>query len=415
MSQLRVILAGGTVRELREAARIAQEAGAQVRLADHAGEALAFARTQGADLILADIGCDVPALLVQLRRERIAVPVLACGVDAPATAAVAAVRAGAIDFLPLPPSRELIAAALLSIGHRPVALVGSDPAWRNAVATAERLAATRLPLLIAGAPGTGKQLLARRVHALSGRTGPFVTVDALEKHDGPALRSELFGHRAGDFDGAFADRLGKLGEADGGTLLVRRAEALGGELQDMLLPLLGARKARLIVTAGNREALRPMLAEALAPSEIRLLPLRERRGDILLLAKHFAAEAARSERMPVPAFDEGAVQALHEHDWPGNVPELQQVVQRAVLTSAAGAIDRADLPLGSAKPNGELSIAGLVGRSMEEVERALILGTLERCGGNRTSASAILGISVRTMRNKLKAFQGEGYPVVPAA
>ena len=414
--QLRLILAGGRVPELRQAARLAQEAGAQVRLADYAAEALAFARGVGADLLLADIGCDVPLLIAALRRERIAIPVLACGVDAPALAAVAAVRAGAIDFLPLPPSRELIAAALLAIGHRSIELVGDDPDWRRVVAQAERLAAARAPILISGAQGSGKQALARRLHALSGRGGPMVLLDGLSGLHEEAFRSELFGHRAGEFAGALADRPGKYHEAGGGTLLVRRADGLPAATQQELARAIRPTGTGLIVTALARTALHPDLAACLSLIEARLPPLAERGADVAPLARFFASQIAADEGFGCPRFAAGALDALAGHDWPGNVAELEQVVQRAVLLAGPAPISAADLiPVeAAARAEREPAVGALVGRSMEEVERAMILGTLARCGGNRTSASAILGISVRTMRNKLRAFAGDGYRIAPA-
>ena len=417
MSALRLILVGGGTGELRQAARLAQEAGAQVRLADHGPEALAFARQYGADLILADVSCDVPRLIAGLRRERIILPVLACGVDAPATMAVAAVRAGAVDFLPLPPSRELIAAALLTIGHRPTELVGNDPEWRRVVAFAERFAPARTPILITGAAGTGRQMLARRLHALSGRSGAAVLFDTLAGSDLDAAVSELFGHRAGDFDGAVADRAGKIGEAVGGTLILRRAEALPPDLQRALPAVLAGSAVRLIVTAGARCALQPEFAAALSVAEVPLPGLKHRRSDIPALAHHFAAQIAAAEDLPAASLSSEAVEMLCAYDWPGNVAELQEVVHRAVLLARGAPVTGRDLVLGNGCTLGEesLSVGDLVGRSVEEVERALILGTLARCGGNRTSASAILGISVRTMRNKLRAFQSEGYAVAPAA
>lgn len=418
MSQLRLILLGGAVQELRLAARLAAESGAQVRLADDAAEALAFARHQGADLMMADVMADVPALVTALRRERIAVPVLACGVDAPATRAVAAVRAGAIDYLPLPPSKELIAAALLSIGHRPTALVGEHPSWRAVVGLGERFAATRAPILLTGAPGTGKQALARHLHAASGVSGLLVLFDpaAMVGDDEAALRSELFGHQAGAFDGVIADRPGKLGEAAGGTLLVRQVGLLPLALQQALAEALVQRPVRLIATQPSGAApLHPALAARLAPATLTLPPLSQRGDDLLLLARTLLDRAATSEGLAPPRLTGEAIARLRTHDWPGNTAELDLVVHRALLLAGPGPITAAEILLDSEPTATNSTVDSLVGHSMEEVERALILGTLARCGGNRTSASAILGISVRTMRNKLRALKAEGLAIAPAA
>lgn len=418
MSSLRLILAGGTRQELRLAARLAQEAGAQVRLAEDGAEALLFARRHGAELLLADVSRgEVPALLAALRRERISVPVLACGVDAPAPLAVAAVRAGALDYLPLPPSRELIAAALLSIGHRRVELVGEDAEWMRVVGHAARFAPSPAPILISGPAGSGKQALARWLHGRSGRHGPLVLLDGLEESTQEVQRSELLGHVQGDFEGAVADRPGKLGEAAGGTLLVRRADGLAPATQAALARAVGGTDVRLIATVGSRAILQPELAALLSLVEAPLPPLSARGGDVLLLARLFARQFAAGQGMAPPTFAPCGMAALQAHDWPGNVTELEEVVHRAMLLAPSGPIRATDLVLAGGRPLGEraLPVGELVGRTMEEVERALILGTLARCGGNRTNASAILGISVRTMRNKLRALRGDGFDIAPAA
>jgi DNA-binding NtrC family response regulator len=414
VSQLRLILLGGERLEIRQAARLAAESGAQVRLADSAAEALLFARTHGADLVMAELASDVPALIAALRRERIAVPVLACGVDAPATRAVAAVRAGAIDYLPLPPSRELIAAALLAIGHRPAPLVGAHPSWLGVVSRGELFAQTGVALLIVGAPGTGKQALARHLHQASGATGPLVLFDAADQaNDGDAVNSELLGHRAGAFDGAVADRPGKLGEAAGGTLLIRHIDRLPLGLRDQLATALTGSNARLIATAADDAD----LAQQFGFATLALPPLAQRGTDLLLLARRFADRAAAEEQRPAPRFTAAALAALETHDWPGNVAELENVIGRALLLSPGLAIDAHDIVTGAepAPLTDGLTVTPLVGQSLEAVERALILGTLTRCGGNRTSASAILGISVRTMRNKLREMRADGLAIAPAA
>ena len=418
MSSIRLILAGGARQELRHAARLAQEAGAQVRLAEDGAEALLFARRHGADLLLADVSRnDVPALVAALRAERIALPVLACGVDAPAPLAVAAVRSGAIDYLPLPPSRELIAAALLSIGNRADQLIGEDREWRRVVDHVSRFAASAAPILITGPAGSGKQALGRHLHRLSGRSGPLVLLDCLGDSEEEVQRSELLGHRRDAFDGAVADRAGKLGEAAGGTLLVRRAEALAPSLQQALAQAAPRVDVRLIVTAASRTLLQPELFKLLSLVEAPVPSLAGRHRDILPLAEAFVRQLAAAQGLAAPILAPCAVRALEAHPWPGNVSELEEVIHRALALAGAGPIRAADLVLADGRMLGapHLPIGELVGRTMEEVERALILGTLQRCNGNRTSASAILGISVRTMRNKLRLLKGEGVDIAPAA
>lgn len=437
---VRMTLVGAQHSIFRQAAQMAREAGALVTMADDQKAALDLLRRSGGDLVMIDVSLDVPRFMSALRAERIAIPAIACGIDATAEQAVAAVRGGARDYLPLPPDRDLIAAAIMSVASPPLDMVGDCDAIREAIGFAKSMAKIAAPMLICGEPGTGKEVMARLIHASSGRPGHFVTVEC----HGVApeiLESELFGHESGAFPGALAHRVGRLDEAEGGTLFLRGIDALAPALQARLLEAMqaaeaastgapaSARAGARLITSTSRDIrslveqgqFRADLIARLGLAEIALPPLRERGADIMALARHFAARYARLYDLPPRAFDEEACRVLDGYSWPGNVRELEETIHRATLLARSGTIGndalvhtngtRFEAPAGDEE---SIPVEHLVGHTVAEVERELILHTLERCGGNRTSASSILGISVRTMRNKLKSFVEAGIAVSPS-
>jgi len=440
---IRLLLVGAPGTEFRLAASMARDAGAEVVMADTIADAVALLRVGHAGLVMVDVELDVPALMAQLRAERFAVPVLACGIDAPAAKAVAAIRAGARDYVPLPPQADLIAAAITSVIPQPaVTMIGDDPALRRAADFGLAMAHSRAPVLISGENGTGKEVMARAIHAASGRSGRFLTVEC----SGVAadiVEAELFGHEAGAFPGAVARRLGRIEEAAEGTLFLRDVECLSAATQAKLVAALqegvvrrlggtGASPISARLIASTRRDLDERVAAGsfrgdllgrLALVRIALPPLRERTADVPLLVRHFTACVAAANGLPPLPFTNKSLALLAGYHWPCNVRELEDVVHRAMLLAHGAVIapDSIVLTDGSriaapaaTDPADRMEVEALVGRTVEEVERELILQTLERCHGNRTSASSILGISVRTMRNKLKTFIEAGIPVAPA-
>jgi two-component system response regulator HydG len=439
----RLLLIGAPGSAFRLAAEMARGAGATVVMADTPADALPILRGDGAGLVMIDVATDVQGFMTMLRRERFAVPVLACGIDASAQRAVAAIHAGAQDYIPLPPERELIAAALAStVLQRVDRVIGDDPVFRRTVAFGLAVAPSRAPLLITGEGGCGKEAVARAIHTASGRSGRFVSV-ACSGVAADILDSELFGHEAGAFAGATARRCGQVEAAADGTLFLRDIAALPPLAQARLAQMLAngavARiggnaavpvTARVIASTGTDLAARVAegsfradLHARLQLIEVALPPLRQRRQDISLLAAGFAERCALANSLPPRPLSPEALALLGDYGWPGNVRELEDVIHRALLLATGAQITPDDIVLidgsristisqGAGRLH--LEVEALIGRTVEEVERALILRTLERCRGNRTSASNILGISVRTMRNKLKSFIEAGIPVAPA-
>lgn len=440
----RLLLAGVPGTALRLAADLARQSGAHVFQADTIDAALAGARHEGGDLAMIDVDLDIARFIASLRNERIAMPVIACGIEASAEKAVAAIRAGARDYVPLPPDRDLIAAAITSVTLRSVAIVGQDHAFVRAIEYGAAMARSSAAMLVRGAPGTGKELAARSIHQASGRRGPFIAVECAGVAP-DILKSELFGHETGAFAGAIARRTGRMAEAAHGTLFLRQIDMLPAFLQAKLsdalqygrvIPVGGEDQvpltARLI--ASTTQDLRTLVAEGqfrsdlkhrLGLIEIMLPALKDRGGDIALLAQHFARLRSQENGLAPRVPDDAALELLARHDWPENVRELEAVMHRAVLLSTDNRIRPAQLVLADGMRIGAVHreavpastattpppVDALVGRAMADVERDLILQTLDHCRGNRTSASSILGISVRTMRNKLREFSAAGYHI----
>ena len=302
---------------------------------------------------------------------------------------------------------------------------------------ARRYATAEACVLITGESGTGKEMVARLVHDYSKRArGPFVAVNCAAIPD-QLLESELFGHERGAFTGAVARRVGRFEEASGGTLLLDEVSEMEPRLQAKLLRAiqereidrLGGTRAvpvdlRLIATS-NRDleravtegSFRADLLFRLNDLAIRLPPLRERPLDVEALARHFATRLAHLNGIPHRPLSSGALARLRAMPWRGNVRELENCVHRAVVLAQGAAIEPGDLELDPASTLGESAptTAGMVGRTMAEVERQMIVDTLRHTFGNRTHAATILGISIRTLRNKLRGYADAGVAVPASA
>ncbi|MDE2582862.1 MAG: sigma-54-dependent Fis family transcriptional regulator [Rhodospirillales bacterium] len=436
---MRVLIIGSLAGELGQAGRIAMARGAQLDQADHAEAALARLRADArVDLVLCELSHDVGFVVRALAAERIAVPVVACGSGADPDAAVAAIRAGAREFLPLPPDPELIAAILEAAAGESHALILRDPVMQATVRRAEQVARADASVLIAGESGTGKEVLARHIHRRSRRAGgPFVALNCAAIPEN-LLESELFGHEKGAFSGAVARRVGKFEAADGGTLLLDEISEMDIRLQAKLLRALQEREidriggavpvrvnVRILATTNRdlpvevaRGTFREDLYFRLNVVGLRIPPLRERPGDVAALADHFTRRYAEVNGLPYRPLSPAAQARLAAHSWRGNVRELENAIHRAVLLADGDAIGADAIELGPHAPADPHrpqpgGISGLVGRTMEDVERALILETLGHTLGNRTHAATILGISIRALRNKLRDYAAQGLPVPP--
>lgn len=539
---MQVLIVGGLGGQIGAASKIAMARGATVQLAESITTALNILRAgKRIDLVMADITLDVGALIEAIAAERINVPVVACGVGNDINGAVNAIKAGAQEYLPLPPEPELIAAIFEAVTEENHALIHRDPRMAETLRLAEQVSRSTASILITGESGTGKEILSRFVHRKSNRADkPFVAVNCAAIPDN-LLESELFGHEKGAFTGALARRIGKFEEADGGTLLLDEISEMDVRLQAKLLRAiqekeidrLGSNKpvkvdVRLIATSNrNLEEyvraghFREDLYFRLNVVNLDIPALRERPGDIPVLAEFFVRKYSEANDVPVRPISPLAMDRLVTHYWRGNVRELENTMHRAVLIAGPTEIGpeaimlsgtggseptriRADVPetpptaapqqpaapttdparsnaanaaynpssarasqayanagnpyatygtpsgtpprpapsanegYDASSPNGTdqrsehpseeaqteaentppkndadnaSTTSSLVGRTVADVERDLIIDTLKHCFGNRTHAANILGISIRTLRNKLRQYTDEGLNV----
>jgi DNA-binding NtrC family response regulator len=449
---MRLMIVGSLNGQLGTATKIALDRGAKVVNAATVHQAMAELRAgRGADLLMVEVTQPIAELVAMLNAERIHVPIVACGIGTDARAAVDAIRAGAKEYVPLPPDAALIAAVLEAVADESHQLIFEDRSMETVIALAEQVAPSDASILITGESGTGKEVLARFVHRKSARSDkPFISVNCAAIPEN-LLESELFGHEKGSFTGAVARRVGKFEEADGGTLLLDEISEMDVRLQAKLLRALQEREIdrvgggkpvkvniRVIATS-NRDlhaavkagTFREDLLYRLNVVNLRLPALRERKADIVALAKHFSKKYAAANGVADRAFDATARAALLAHPWRGNVRELENTIHRAVLLARGPEIteDAIRMPDGSrveeailvsgggaasrAAQTAESITRSFVGRTVSDMERDLIIETLSHCLGNRTHAANILGISIRTLRNKLKEYSEAGVNVPP--
>jgi len=322
-------------------------------------------------------------------------------------------------------------------------MVVEDPAMAEIVRRAEQIAWSEATVLIEGESGTGKEILAHHIHHRSRRSaGPFVAVNCAAIPE-QLLESELFGHERGAFSGAIGRRIGKFEAAHGGTILLDEVSEMDIRLQAKLLRALQEREVdrvggrtpvkinvRVIATTNRdlwsevgRRSFREDLYFRLNVAPLVVPPLRQRPIDISALADYFGRKYATENMLPPPSFTADARARLLGYSWPGNVRELENIIHRAIILAGGKAIDASALDLPerarlAAPPPPPLAPPqpAFVARSLEEVEQDLIISTLAHTGGNRTHAAAILGISIRALRNKLRDYSAAGVAVpAPAA
>ncbi|MBO6773397.1 MULTISPECIES: sigma-54 dependent transcriptional regulator [unclassified Thalassospira] len=520
---MQVLIVGGLGGQIGAASKIAMARGASVQLAESVTTALNILRAGNRiDLVMADIALDVAALIDAISKERINVPVVACGIGNDVNGAVNAIKAGAQEFIPLPPEADLIAAIFEAVTEESHALIHRDARMAETLRLASQVANSSASILITGESGTGKEIISRYVHRKSNRSDkPFVAVNCAAIPDN-LLESELFGHEKGAFTGAQARRIGKFEEANGGTLLLDEISEMDVRLQAKLLRAIQEKEidrlggktpvkvdVRILATSNrNLEAevnagnFREDLYFRLNVVNLDIPSLRERPDDIPVLAEFFVKKYSDANDVPIRPISPLAIQRLLSHHWRGNVRELENTMHRAVLIASPDEIgpeaimlsgtgsseparpqtspdaqspapaapaspaspasarassayananaaygaassayqsgtpapaqptpqapvepahatpdengsDANDTDTGNGNGNGNdgSMTAALVGRTVADVERDLIIDTLKHCFGNRTHAANILGISIRTLRNKLRQYTDEGLAV----
>ncbi|WP_449428104.1 sigma-54-dependent transcriptional regulator [Rhodanobacter umsongensis] len=421
--------------------------------------ALSMVERQSVDLVLTDLRMprmDGIALLAALREKGVDVPVIVMTAYGTIETAVAAMKLGAIDYIIRPFEMETVEMAVtralamqavqrensflreeVSRGWK--AFVGTSAAMQSLYELIRQVAPTRSNAFIVGDTGTGKELVARAIHEASGRTGLFVPINCAAI---PAelLESELFGHVKGAFTGAMRDRIGKCELAGGGTIFLDEITEMPANLQVKLLRVLqegsiervGANETipvdLRVVSATNRDlqqavesgALRRDLYFRLNVVRIDVPKLRDRQGDIALLANHFLLKHASELGRATPRLGPHVLERLEAYEWPGNVRELENIMERAVVLCRGEEITLGQLPaeLARESPNRSSSSVTLVDSApidgsldlkaqVEGLECQLIKAALERSAGNKAAAARLLGVSERTLWYKLKAYRVE--------
>lgn len=422
------------------AAHIALKMGAKVTQVNNSEEALSVLRSgKGIDLIMMDILLNIPHMIEHMTQERMCTPVVACGVKANPHLAKEAIESGAKEYIPLPPDPELIAAVIKAISQEETFFIAEDPSMKTILRMIDRIAPTEANVFINGESGTGKEVVAKYIHLNSKRKDKnFVSINCAAIPE-QLLESELFGHEKGAFTGAIARRIGKFEEANGGTLLLDEISEMDPRLQAKLLRAI---QERIIDRVGGTQSV-PVdirilatsnrnMEEAIQNKEFRedlyyrlnvvnvsLPPLRERTLDIIPLTEYFIKKFCDLNGLEQKHLSPSARQSVQNYIWKGNVRELENIMHRAVLLSEEE-IQPVDIfgqnylqlveqthTITKNDISENIHISPFIGKSVAEVEKDLILGTLDHCLGNRTHAANILGISIRTLRNKIKEYKSE--------
>jgi DNA-binding NtrC family response regulator len=427
--------------------QLLHQAGYTVFTADSAENAIEVFSANDIALTLTDIkmsGRDGLQLLDQIKSLDAEALVIIMTAYSSVDTAIAALRKGAYDYVTKPfVNADLIQTVRNAVEHRKLfqenrvlrreihrqysfsEIIGTSGSLQNVLELVKKVAATSAHVLIQGESGTGKELIARSIHFNSGRSDrPFLAVNCGALSES-LLESELFGHKRGSFTGAVADSKGIFRSASGGTLFLDEIGEMTPSLQVKLLralqehevtPVGSSETIRFearIIAATNKDLetevaqgrFREDLYYRLNVVEITVPPLRERRDDIPILARHFISQSSRGHGIREPNITIAALEALKNYEWPGNIRELEHVIERAVILTPE-AIDIASLPdkLSLAVGDTARSVSSL---TLEEVERKYISEILERVDGDKVQAAHILDIDLSTLYRKLKRYEPE--------
>ena len=443
---MELLIVGTLNGQIGAASKIAVEHGGHVSLADTIETALEILRSgKSVELVMIDVKLDVYKFISSLEQERINVLVVACGVANDPTLAVKAIKAGAKEYIPLPPDPELIGAVLAAATRENHALIYGDKKTESILKMAKQVAPSEANVLLTGNSGTGKEIFSRFIHDNSKRANKkFVAINCAAIPE-TLLESELFGYEKGAFTGAVARRIGKFEEASDGTLLLDEISEMDIGIQAKLLRAIQEKEidriggkapikvnTRIIATSNRNleEAIkngtfRQDLYYRLNVININIPDLKDRSGDIIVLAKHFIKKFSELNDLPMKDLTPEAEKILLNYLWPGNVRELENTMHRAVLLSTSDQIDTDAIILTdptavrepketkqeTPKETGPAVQAPAGDGTLAGMERRMIIDTLKHTMGNRTSAANILGISIRTLRNKLKQYQEEGIEI----
>ena len=422
--------------------------GFKVAAARDGQEGFAMAHSFEPHILLADLKMprkDGLTMLKELREAGLDIATIIISGEGDIPEAVRAIKEGAYDYLRKPVDPPHLRVLLNNLAeHLDVSaenirlrrrlmgagelgpMVGQSLAIRRVMNLIEQVAPSSASVVLSGESGTGKELAARTIHELSPRReAAYIAVNCAAIPE-TLMESELFGHERGAFTGADRRREGCFELANGGTLLLDEITDMKVELQAKLLRVIEERRLRRVggtsevaldvrvLTASNRPLaqairegrLREDLFYRLNVFSIELPPLRERIEDVEPLTEHFIRELGRYHRNRITGVDHDCLQALKACPWPGNVRQLRNVIERALIVSSGPLITVADLSpeLRSVGPR-DLGFQVRVGSSLDDIERTLIYRTIEFAGGNKTRAAEILGVSIKTLYNRLERYE----------
>ncbi len=411
--------------------------GYDVALAYSGRAALEQVREHVFDLVLCDVRMaemDGIETLKEIKALNPAIPVLIMTAFSSVETAVEALKTGALDYLIKPLDFDNLqttlenalahtrtpASELPSVSASQFGMVGKSPAMQQLLSDSAMVAPSDATVLIHGDSGTGKELVARALHASSGRSDkPLVTLNCAALNES-LLESELFGHEKGAFTGADKRREGRFVEADGGTLFLDEIGDISPMMQVRLLRAIQEREVQRVgsnqtisvdvrlIAATHRDLaeevkvgrFRQDLYYRLNVVTIETPALRQRREDIPLLADHFRQRFAERNRKAVKGFTPRAMDLLIHYDWPGNIRELENAIERSVVLLTGEYISERELPLAIASQPLPLMTEQTI-QPLVEVEKEVILAALEKTGGNKTEAARQLGITRKTLLAKL--------------
>ena len=432
---------------------ILEDEGYAITALDDPRLGMAFLEESEVDVVITDMkmpGLSGEEVLDRVRKDYPHIPVMIMTAFGSIDNAVEAMKCGAFDYITKPFSNEEL---LLSVSkamklaqaeqknrllrqslnqqfgkHH---ILGKSKAIRDVLALMDRVAPSKSSVLITGESGTGKELIARGIHASSDRKdNPFISVNCMSFNPG-VLESELFGHEKGSFTGAVARKRGRFEQAHNGTLFLDEIGELSADLQVKLLRVLQERSLERVggtetihvdfrlLSATNKDLkkeveegrFREDLFYRLNVVHIAVPPLRERREDISLLASHFLVEYARENKMPEKMLTTKAVQAMDAYEWPGNVRQLQNVIERSVVLSPHTAIELDDLPAEVRDEETQLKSAVdllpseiNLAETLEKIEAALIRRALVQTRFVKVKAAELLSISKSLLQYKLKKY-----------
>lgn len=431
--------------------KLLQQEGYETSGAISAYEALALMDTQHYDVVLADMklpGLGALSLIEEIKKKDNDTPVVVMTAYSSIENAVASIKKGAEEYLTKPLDINALKKTLKKLGERQQLFkdnealktrlekrqpfpefVGNTPEMRKVFETIRDVAPSTATVLIYGETGVGKEMVAHAIHQSSARKdGPFVVLHCAALAEG-VLESELFGHDKGSFTGALYTRKGRFELAHQGTLFLDEVSEMSLQVQVKLLRVIetgqfervGGEATKEVdvrlIAATNRDLLKEVSGDRFREDlyyrinviNINIPPLRERKADIPLLVDYFVIRYAQKNNKNIKGVSPEAMKLLKDYNWPGNVRELENTIERAVVLAKKNVIEPEHLPPNFI-PRGDAIVPSLqvrIGTSLKDVEKEVIMKTLELTGGNKTDAAKLLGVSTRKIEYKVKEWEAK--------